>query len=206
MRPLYRLVIGAPGESRALAIARRLELPAALVDRAEVLLGPRGAGSLMLDEVRDLRVGAERLRGEAEARVQELAGERARLAAAVEAQAQRANQLESEAQRGIEERATRARAVAARARVFLPQLPPASRAELERWLEELEAALGGATLSERRAAFLTALKKDALVWLPKFKKRVQVLRIYKDRRELDVKLGARELRVAFDDVTFYESL
>lgn len=206
LRPLYRLVIGAPGESRALAIARRLELPAALVDRAEVLLGPRGAGSLMLDEVRDLRVGAERLRGEAEARVQELAGERARLAAAVEAQAQRANQLESEAQRGIEERATRARAVAARARVFLPQLPPASRAELERWLEELEAALGGATLSERRAAFLTALKKDALVWLPKFKKRVQVLRIYKDRRELDVKLGARELRVAFDDVTFYESL
>jgi len=206
LRPLYVLVIGAPGESRALAIARRLGLPEALVARAEALLGPRGSEGLLLDEVRDLRVGAERLRGEAEARVQELSQERARLAEEVEAQRLRAGQLEAEAQRGIEERATRARAVAARARGFLPQLPSAARTELERWLDELDESLGGATLSARRAAFLAALKKDALVWLPKFKKRVQVLRIYKDRRELEVKLGARELRVSFDDVTFYESL
>jgi len=206
LRPLYVLVIGAPGESRALAIARRLGLPEELVIRAEALVGPRGAGSLMLDEVRDLRVGAERLRGEAEARVQDLNEERARLAAEVEDQRLRASQLEAEAQRGIEERATGARAVAARARGFLPQLPPAARSELERWLDELDESLGGATLSQRRAAFMAGLKKDTLVWLPKFKKRVQVLRIYKDRRELDVKLGARDLRVSFDDVTFYESL
>lgn len=38
--PTYRLVPGAPGASEALALARRLELPAAWLDRAEELLGP----------------------------------------------------------------------------------------------------------------------------------------------------------------------
>src|SRR5262245_6940125 len=206
LRPLYRLVIGAPGESRALAIARRLGLPAALVDRAGVHLGPVSDGELLLDEVRALRVAAEKLRSEAEGRLVELERARAAQAGAEAELAARRTQLEAEAQRGIEERIARARTVLARARAFLPQLPPAGRGELERWLQELEGSLEGAALSDRRAGFLAALKKGTLVWLPKFKKRVQVVRIHKDRRELDVKLGARELRVAFDDVTFYESL
>ena len=206
LRPLFSLVIGAPGESRALAIARRLGLPGALVDRAEAQLGPTGDGSLMLDEVRDLRVAAERLRGEAEGRLLELERARAELARALDELAARRAQVDAEAQRMIEERIARARAIVMRARTFLPQLPPQRRGELERWLAELEESLGGAELSDRRTSFLEALKKGELVWLPKFKKRVQVTRIYKDKRALDVKLGARELRVSFDDVTFYESL
>lgn len=39
-RPTYRLRPGAPGSSEALALARRLELPTSLVERAEELLGP----------------------------------------------------------------------------------------------------------------------------------------------------------------------
>jgi len=206
LRPLYSLVIGAPGESRALAIARRLGLPPTLVDRAEAHLGPAGKSSLLLDEVRDLRVAAGRLRGEAEGRLVELERARTELAGAHTELAARRAQVDAEGQRMLEERIAGARAIAARARALLPQLPPALRADFERWLDELELALGGATLSDRRASFLAALKKGELVWLPKFKKRVQVARIYKDKRELDVKLGARELRVSFDDVTFYESL
>jgi dsDNA-specific endonuclease/ATPase MutS2 len=160
----------------------------------------------VLAEVHALRVAAERLRGEAEERG--LALERARAeveSTRGEIELRRA-QLEAEAQRGIEERTARARAVLARAKAFLPQLAPAARTEIERWLAELDESLGGAALSDRRASFLTALKKGDQVWLPKFKKRVQVARIYKEKRELDVKLGARDLRVSFDDVTFYESL
>jgi len=206
LRPLYSLVIGAPGESRALLIARRLGLAPGIVDRAEARLGQRVAGPQPLDEVRALRLEAERLRGEADARLQALEAERAGLARAQAELAARTALLAGEAQRGIEERTTRARAVLARLRTVLPQLAPAARTELGRLVEELEAALGDAALSDRRASFLAGLKKGELVWLPKFKKRVQVTRIHKDRRELEVKLGARELRVSFDDVTFYESL
>jgi hypothetical protein len=33
-----------------------------------------------------------------------------------------------------------------------------------------------------------------------------VARIFKDKGELNVRLGKREITVSFDDVTFYESL
>ncbi len=42
MRPTYQLVVGAPGRSYALSIARRLGFPQAQLDRAEALLGPEG--------------------------------------------------------------------------------------------------------------------------------------------------------------------
>ncbi|MBV8202505.1 MAG: Smr/MutS family protein [Acidobacteria bacterium] len=66
-RPTFRLVPGPPGGSEALALARRLGLPAAWLDRAEARLG---------SEHRDLR----RLLAEVERLRQELAGQRQRLA------------------------------------------------------------------------------------------------------------------------------
>jgi len=206
LRPLYRLVIGAPGESRALAIARRLGLPHEIVDRAREHLGGGGEDAGLLDEVRRLRMEAERLRAEAEQRVVDLEHERAQQGAERERLDARAAQMEAEAQRGIEERVARARALLERARLLLPQLPPAQRPGLAELFEALSAALGDAALSDRRSSFLAGLKKGELVWVPRFKKRCQVTRIYKEKRELDVKLGQRDLRVSFDDVTFYESL
>ncbi len=64
--PTYRLLPGPPGGSEALALARRLELPAAWLDRAEELLG---------SEHQDLR----RLLAEVERSRQELAERHGRL-------------------------------------------------------------------------------------------------------------------------------
>lgn len=66
-QPTYRLVPGSPGGSEALGLARRLQLPAAWLDRAEALLG---------SEHQDLR----RMLAELEATRQELASERQRMA------------------------------------------------------------------------------------------------------------------------------
>ncbi len=65
-RPTFRLMPGPPGGSEALALARRLGLPAELLDRAEALLG---------SDRRDLR----RLIAEVEELRQQLAGEQRRL-------------------------------------------------------------------------------------------------------------------------------
>jgi len=67
-RPTYRLVPGAPGGSEALALARRLHLPAEWLDRAESLLGPEERRlRRLLQEVesakRRLRAEEERLSG-----------------------------------------------------------------------------------------------------------------------------------------------
>jgi len=207
LAPRYTLVIGAPGESRALAIARRLGFPPEIVDRADGrLVKTDGDTERLMTEMRDVKVDAERLRGEAEQRLVELEQRETELASDRERVRLREGQVEAEAQRGLEERVDRARTWLERARALLPQIPSARRKEVAEVLDGLAEALGDALLTERRQAFLDRLKKGEFVWLPKFKKRCQVTRVYKARRELDVKLGKHELTVGFDDVTFYESL
>ena len=80
LRPTYQLVVGAPGRSYALSIARRLGYPDAGVRRAEELLGPEGGrlerllGALEAerDGLRAAREEAERRTLNAERQRQEL--------------------------------------------------------------------------------------------------------------------------------------
>jgi DNA mismatch repair protein MutS2 len=205
LAPLYSLVIGAPGESRALAIARRLGLPPALVERARALLErPPGESDRLVEELRVMRLDTERLRASAETRLLEAEARLAELAAERAALSSRGERLEGEAQRLLEERLARARAAAERVRAFLPQVSGAARGELERLLDGLEEALGSALLTDRRRAFLAGLRKGSLVWLPRLKKRCEILRVRKDSREVDLKLGQRTLTLGFDDVTYVE--
>ena len=207
LAPRYTLVIGAPGRSRALAIARRLGLPDELVDRAEERL-ESGSGDVeaLMDQMRGTRLEAERLRSEAEERNVQLARRLAEVDEVRAALDVKRGHLEAEAQRGLEERVARTRTWLERARALLPRLPRELRDEVAELLGGIEEALEGASLTDRRRAFLAGLKKDSIVWLPRFKKRCAVTRIFRERRELGVRLGKREMTVSFDDVTFYESL
>lgn len=82
LEPTYRLLKGIPGQSYGLAIARRLGLPAEILDAAEAALpaGERDVGKLLLDlEAKEQRVAAmeadlDRLVREAEAKEAELRG------------------------------------------------------------------------------------------------------------------------------------
>ncbi len=60
LRPTYQLVVGAPGRSYALSIARRLGFPQAELERAEALLGPEGGRLERL--LASLELERERLR------------------------------------------------------------------------------------------------------------------------------------------------
>ncbi|MEW6072427.1 MAG: endonuclease MutS2 [Planctomycetota bacterium] len=207
LAPRYRLVIGAPGESRALAIARRLGLPAELVEAAGARMERRsGEAEELMAEMRRVRVDAERLRAEAEDRLRELEGRVRELEEKRDHLERRREQVEAEAQRGLEERLSRARAWVDRGRQILPRLSSLPRHDVEALLAGLEEALGDAQLTDRRRAFLDGLKKGSLVWLPRYKKRCLVTRLWRDKRQLAVRLGKRDLTVDFDDVTFYETL
>ncbi len=207
LAPRYRLITGAPGQSRALAIARRLGLPEALVEAADARMERRsGEAELLMDEMRDVRVDAERLRSEAEVRLRDLEGQIRELESTRDDLEQRRDQVEAEAQRGLEERFARTRAWLERGRALLPRISTRQREDVAEVFAGIEQALGDAQLTDRRQTFLAGLKKGATVWLPRFKKRCVVTRIYRDKRRLDVRLGRRDVTVEFDDVTFYESL
>ena len=66
LKPLYHLRIGEAGRSHALAIARRLQLPGHVVDRAEAFLKQASPlSNAAFDDLQSLRLDAEKARQEA---------------------------------------------------------------------------------------------------------------------------------------------
>jgi DNA mismatch repair protein MutS2 len=120
-RPTFRLVPGPPGGSEALALARRLGLPAAWLDRAEARLG---------SEHRDLR----RLLAEVELLRQELGRERQRLAVEV-ADAEKLRLRMDGERRGLEQER---REVARRTRAELDAFRRETGERLRREVARLE--------------------------------------------------------------------
>jgi hypothetical protein len=84
---------------------------------------------------------------------------------------------------------------------------PAPAAELLREvLEGVDDDLTGASLTERRRAFLGGLKKGHFVYVPRFKKRCVVQKVDRRRGEVTVQLGRLPMSVPFDEVTWYEAI
>ena len=207
LRPLYRLLLGTPGESGALVIARRLGISHSIIEFAKQRLVRSDEDvQQLMREVRNVRTDAERARTEAEkklAKASDATREINQLRGELE---ERSDLLEAEAQRGIEERVSDALRALVHAQSLLPQLPRSSREAMEAALAKVEGELGGASLSERRQTFLDSLHKGQFVFLPRYKKRCIVQKIDKSKRELVVKIGDMNMRVSFDEATSYEAL
>lgn len=124
-RPTFRLVPGPPGGSEALALGRRLGLPAEWLDRAEARLG---------SEHRDLR----RLIGEVERVRQELAETRERLAMEVSDAEKLRRRLEAERNAAEEERRNVAKRLRAELDTFRRETAERLRREVERMQERFE--------------------------------------------------------------------
>jgi DNA mismatch repair protein MutS2 len=147
MEPTFRLHLGVPGSSGALAVARRMGLPPAVVDEAEGLLGQRRASveellATLSDERRKLveeREALARARAEAEA---------------ARAEAEAARRAARERERTAHE-AAHSEAVAAlrQARDELDR----TRAEIKRRIKVTAQAEGDAARAERQTE-ITALK------------------------------------------------
>jgi len=207
LEPRYRLLVGTPGESGALVIARRLGLPADVIQLAGERIERRG-GELaeLFEEVRRSRAAAEVNRARTEDERERAARDRAAVREKQVELERRGDQLEKEAQRGIEERVRDALRQLEAARGLLGQMPRELAANMAERLDALERDISGAALSDRRAAFLDELDKGKLVYLPRYRQRVLVQKVDRKRREVTVKLGAMKMKVPFDEVTWYESL
>ncbi|MFT7669423.1 MAG: DNA mismatch repair protein MutS2 [Planctomycetota bacterium] len=207
LKPCYHVLVGVPGESAALIIARRLGLSKELIERANQRLFRRDEEVVkLMADVREVRTEAERARGAAENRLEEASIASRVLAEDMKELERSRDLLEAEAQRGLEERVRGARSSLTRARSLLPQISAVQRTEMEKVFEDLDQALGGASLTQRRGAFLKTMKKGDLVYLPRYKQRCPVHKVRRDEQQVVVKLGQMKLTVAFDEVTLYESL
>jgi DNA mismatch repair protein MutS2 len=207
LRPLYRLIVGTPGESRALEIASRLGFDARLVgDARRRLERPSDESQALMSDLRAAREQSERDRAEAERRLAEAAEHQEQLerrAGEIEA---RARALVDEAQVALERQLTDARAVIGPLRALAARVSAERRTELEALVGRLEAALGAGAMTDRRQEFLAGLRKGAMVYVPRFSKRCPVLRVDREAGRVVVRMGRRELELSIDDVSAFEAL
>ncbi len=189
LEPTYRLVLGVPGRSYALAVARQLGFPEAVLARAEVLLGPEG---------RELEALLERLEAERRALQAELAQARA---ARAEAEALRA-ELEARLARIEAERQERLEAARAEADRLLKEVHERIRT-LREQARQGESAKRDALRTvmqlrqqvrpEPKRPRLEGLKPGMTVEVPSYRKTGTVVRV--DGEEAVVQIGVLKVSV-----------
>jgi len=214
LAPTYRITIGVPGRSNALAIAARLGLPESILAEAQSSLSPEQAEiDALLDDLRRERdAAATARRGEEQARRRaEDARTRAeqRLASIDEEKAERLD----EAALALEEEVDAARDSLARAQRTLLKLQAAGAtaqevSEAREALTQAGDAAGRLRRRSRRrrhrALEPAQIKPGAQVWLRGVPTPAEALSEPDRRGEIDVTLGSLRARVRVDQIVRVE--
>lgn len=201
LRPTYRLLLGVPGASNALRIARNLGLPAAIVDRAEELLESGGdRTSALFLELDRSRVELERLRDLAERDRNEAATKRA----AVDRDREANDLAEAALLLNAEE------AAEARLRAFADEIEGPRRQLLATGgasakvagaiLDALRRMLAASPLNEHRKRFLKSLRPGDPVKLIKMNEVGRVKRVLKKSDRVEVEVRRLAVTVGVDDI------
>jgi DNA mismatch repair protein MutS2 len=213
LRPTYRLIVGVPGRSNALAIARRLGLPESILARARAAMGHDEVRlDAMLARVEQARreaeqaqaaasaarAEAEALRREWEARREALEAEETRLRNEAVREARRiVESARAEAERVIQELRARQKAGGAKDH------------ELVALRKALEDAMPEALPTQRRSdsdasSRSKPLEVGAIVRVLSVGQKGEVVDVSGDGREATVQLGGLRMKVAKDQLEVLE--
>ena len=188
MAPTFRLAMGVPGSSSALAVARRFGIPATVIERAERFLTREDRSfEAVVKKLNDERAALELARSAAEQRESEARAAVVRLESErAEAKSRERRALSNEAHELVD-RLRRARDDLrdAQARLRAKKVEPASLREAERAIERVagEVALGGALEPlvvqfdepSRAVVPIADLRKGMRVWVTRLRAEADVM-------------------------------
>ena len=203
MEPTYRLLIGQPGNSNALEIARRCGLGEPILDRAANLVSTAGRPTEeMIDQLMESRVALEKSRRESDQRLnrsrnlEKAASERIRHLEKREGRLEReADQLADSVVRDLQVKAD----------PFLRELgnvPKALKPAADGLRRIIGEALKETSLGKKRRAFIETLKKGDRVWVPKFEQYGFVRKFHRGDEKISVEVGKMTMEIAYDDVSW----
>lgn len=203
LAPTYELVIGQPGASQALHIAKRHGMPERVLAEARVAAeGEKGRSEELVEQLTESRIQAERLKREARdirvASEEELARAQAAREEAEDSRWRIENEAEAEVTRLLEEfrQAARPHLNA------LKNVPAGLRADAQALEDLLASGLRTESFATRRREFLAGLKKHDKVFVPRYEQVCRIEKLNRAEERLTVKVGALKMEIAFDDVSW----
>ena len=205
LAPQYRLLVGVPGASHAVEVAERLGLPSEILERARGLAEREGGAERLIADVGRVRRDAELLRERARDLEAEARATKDRISQDEEVAKHRAELREAEAEEAFLEHARRMTEL--RAQWLDPvvnRLKGGDQDALRGFLEALRNELDGCDLGERWMRFVQGLRKGDVVYVPKFRDRLQVIKIHKSRQTAKLRHGNLEVELGFRDLTWVE--
>jgi len=203
LRPTYRLLLGQPGNSNAIAIAQRLGLPKPIIGRARrALERSSGPDTRLIAELEASRRAIEDDRQRAHELRKEAENLRAKAAAALKAAEAKARVARREAEHVIDEHLRRARSRLAETLRPLHNAPAPFADRAREAAAALEAEFRRTPLAARRLNFARSLHKDDYVHVISLGETCRVRSVNRTKERLEVVFGHNIVEVAFDDVTW----
>ncbi|MHC4617800.1 MAG: endonuclease MutS2 [Planctomycetota bacterium] len=201
LKPTYRVLIGTPGSSNAVAIAKRLGMPKAVINQAQSLLAREADGSSeLINQVQTTRQAAEKKRSEAEALLDEAGRTRKTASDELARVKEEGKRLRRQADRQIDESMRQVRRLVEE---FLGRMRNAPKPWSERADElakQVSTAAASTPLAVRHAKFIEGLHKGDSLYVIPFKREGIVYRIRRKRRTLVVFVEGKQVEVPFAEV------
>jgi DNA mismatch repair protein MutS2 len=205
MQPLYRLLVGQPGNSNALAIAERFGLDPQIIAQARAIL----AAALrpdhdIVEKLLESRQALEKTRQESEQHLQKSRN----LAKAAEERIRHVEKRELRVEREADEVIDETlKTLAERMTPLLRELasvPNALKPAVQALHGLLRDAVKSSSVGEKRREYIATLKKDDQVFVPRFGQLCRVRKFDRQEEKLTVLVGKMAFEIAYDEVSFLD--
>jgi DNA mismatch repair protein MutS2 len=201
LAPTYRLLMGTPGSSNALAIAGRLGIPKAVVGKAKSLLDEQAAGSTeLINQVQMTREASEHNRLETQATLEQAKRTRQEVAEELERIREEGRRLKAQADEEIEDSMRQIRQVLDDFSTRMQNAPATWKDRADELTEKISELAASTPLAVRHARFVEALQPGDSVYVIPFKREALIHRIRRKRGKIVLFMEGKQLEVAFDDV------
>jgi len=203
LTPTFKLLIGQPGSSNALAIAQRLGLPQQIASRAsEILESEDPRPRELMKKLERAASEAERQREHASRLKKEAEDLRAQLQSELEEAKQLRQRISHEADQEIHSALQRAKRRIDSALNGLRQGPKVIAESAENLAGQIEDELQSTPLGQKHQQFIKGLRQGDQVYFPRFDTIATVYAIDHKKQTVRLKFGDASLETSFGEITW----
>jgi DNA mismatch repair protein MutS2 len=205
LKPTYRLILGQPGNSNAISIAKRLGLDPAVVDRAaELMKDEDKRPQELIESITKIRVEAEGHRERADSLRRGVEAEKKRLEEERHKTEALRRTIQKEADNEMDERFSGLKKAVKDTAESLKNAPTPYGEHIQKLQARVDELLSHTPFEQKRREFAKALKKGDQVFVISLGGVGTITRIHKERGQLTVQVGILPIETTFDNISWIE--